>query len=152
VDRHPWKVISKALRAAFAAVGPAFLSLAGGVQAHDREVDARECGGLGGDVPAGVDRAPDPGVDALDRVGGTNNRADLLIKSEERYEFGPRSGPEPDNRGILALPFLAELGEGVQRGTDNAVPTVTVGEGSERRAVPSGSDTPLHSCRGYSGT
>jgi hypothetical protein len=63
VDRRPSKVISKALRAVFAAVGPAFLSFAGGVQAHDREVDACEGGGLGGDVAAGVDRAPDSGVD-----------------------------------------------------------------------------------------
>jgi hypothetical protein len=54
----------------------------------------------------------DPG-----RIGGTHDRADLLIKSEERYEFGPRSGPEPDNRGIFLLPFLTGLGEGIQRGS-----------------------------------
>jgi hypothetical protein len=34
-------------------------------------------------VAAGVDRAPDPGVDRLDRIGGADNRADLLIKLEE---------------------------------------------------------------------
>ena len=30
-------------------------------------------------MAAGVDRAPDPGADRPDRVGGTNDRADLLI-------------------------------------------------------------------------
>ena len=50
----------------FPSVGPALLSLAGGVEAHDREVDALQRGRLGREVPAGVDCAPDPGVDALD--------------------------------------------------------------------------------------
>jgi hypothetical protein len=57
-------------------VGPASLSLAGGVQAHDCEVDALEGGRLGREVPAGVDRAPDPGVDRFDRISGADDRAD----------------------------------------------------------------------------
>jgi hypothetical protein len=51
-----------------------------------------------------------------DRVGGTNDRADFGVELEEGHELGPGVGPEPDDRGILGFPFLAELGEGVQRG------------------------------------
>jgi hypothetical protein len=51
----------------FPAVGPASLALAGGIEAHDREVDALQRGHLGREVPPGVDCAPDPGVDRLNR-------------------------------------------------------------------------------------
>jgi hypothetical protein len=64
-------------------------------------------------MAAGVDRAPDPGVDGLDRVDGTNDRADLRVELEEGHELGPRIGPQPDNRRVFALPFLTEFGEGV---------------------------------------
>ena len=74
----------------FPSVGPALLSLAGGVEAHDREVDALQRGRLGREVPAGVDCAPDPGVDALDGIGGANDRADFPVKLEERHELRPR--------------------------------------------------------------
>ena len=96
-------------------MGPAFLSFAGGVQAHDGEVDALECGGLGGEMTAGVDRPPDPSINRLNRVGGANDRADLGIELEKRHELRPRVRPQPDDRGILALPFLTELSEGIQR-------------------------------------
>ena len=46
----------------FPAVGPALLSLASGVQAHDREEDALQGGRLGGEVAAGVDRPPIPAL------------------------------------------------------------------------------------------
>ena len=58
----------------FPAVGPASLSSSGGVQAHDREVDALEGGGLGREVAAGVDRAPDPGVDGFEALLSSSTR------------------------------------------------------------------------------
>jgi hypothetical protein len=42
------------------------LAGAGGVQAHDGQVDALERGGVRGEVSAGADGLADAGVDALD--------------------------------------------------------------------------------------
>src|SRR3982074_705057 len=66
------------------AVGPACAALAGRVQAHDREVDALECCLLVREVSAGVDRAPDAGVDALNRIGGADDRAEVLVELQKR--------------------------------------------------------------------
>jgi hypothetical protein len=66
---HPWPRVSVPLA-----------SLAGGVQAHDREVDAFQCSRLGREVAAGVDRAPDPGVNALDAPATTpDGDADVVL-------------------------------------------------------------------------
>jgi hypothetical protein len=39
-----------------------------------------EGGLLGGEVAAGLDRAAEPGIQRLDRVGGADQRADLLVE------------------------------------------------------------------------
>jgi hypothetical protein len=48
-------------------VAPPLPPAAGGIEAHEREVEALEGGLLGGEVAAGVHGAPQPGVDRLDR-------------------------------------------------------------------------------------
>ena len=70
-------------------VGPALPSAAGGVQADDDEVEVLEGGLLGGEVAAGLDRAAEPGVQRLDRVGGADQRADLRVEGQERDELVP---------------------------------------------------------------
>jgi hypothetical protein len=65
-------------------------------------------------VSAGIDRTSDARVDALDGVGGADARADLAVELREGHEFGPRIGPQPDDRRVALLPFLAELDELVQ--------------------------------------
>ena len=63
-ESRPSKVMSKALRAVFHRRGPAFASRAGGVEAHDRHVDAFQGRGLlVGEVAAGPDSPADAGVD-----------------------------------------------------------------------------------------
>jgi len=75
-------------------VGPALPAPAGGVQADDDEVEVLEGGLLDGEVAAGIDRAAEPDVEALDRVGGTDQRADLLVEAQERDELGPGALPQ----------------------------------------------------------
>ena len=75
-----------------------------------------EGGLLGREVAAGLDRPAEPGIQRLDRVGGADQRADLLIKGQERDELGPGALPQLDNGRVLRLPGTAELGERVQRG------------------------------------
>jgi hypothetical protein len=97
------------------AVGPALSACPGGVKTHNGKVDAFERGLLGGEVPAGIDRSPDAGVDALNGVGRADDRADLPVELQERHELGPGVGPEPGDSRVAFLPFLAELDEPVQR-------------------------------------
>ena len=52
----------------FPAHHPPLLALAGGVEAHDRQVDALERGLLVGEVSAGSDRPADPRVDRLEAL------------------------------------------------------------------------------------
>src|SRR5690349_4988670 len=75
------------------AVGPALPAAAGGVEADDDEVEVLEGGLLGGEVAAGLDRAAEPGVQRLDRVGGADQRPDLLIEPQEGHELGPGALP-----------------------------------------------------------
>src|SRR5947209_19111630 len=70
------------------AVGPALPASSGGVQAEDDEVEVLEGGLLGGEVAAGLDRAAEPGIEALDRVGGADQRAALGTEAQERHELG----------------------------------------------------------------
>ena len=105
---------SKAWSAAFH--GPAFASGAGRVQAHDGQVDALEGGLVGGEVSPGPDGLADPRVDALDRVGGADDLADLHVEPEEGHELRPGRLPEPDDRRILPAPGAGELHEPLQRG------------------------------------
>jgi hypothetical protein len=51
----------------FPPVGPAGAAFAGRVEAGDGEVEDLQCGLLGREVPASVDRTAEPGVEALDR-------------------------------------------------------------------------------------
>src|SRR3982074_2644632 len=82
------------------AVGPACAALAGRVQAHDREVDALECCLLVREVSAGVDSATETGGAARDGLRGADERADGLVELQERDKFGPRVGPQPDDRRV----------------------------------------------------
>jgi len=74
-----------------------------------------EGGLLGGEVAAGLDRAAEPGVQRLDRVGGGDQRPDLGVEGQERGELGPGVLPQPDDGRVPFLPLAAELGEPVQR-------------------------------------
>ncbi len=46
------------------------------VQGRDRHVDALQGGGLVLEVPAGLDRPPDPRVPGFDRISGADDAAD----------------------------------------------------------------------------
>jgi hypothetical protein len=96
--------------------GPAGLALAGGVQGHDRHVDALQRGLLIGEVIAGLDRPANPGVDGLDGVGRADDAADLGAEAEERSELLPGVLPESDDRRILPAPGVGELGEPLECG------------------------------------
>src|SRR5207244_7601443 len=98
------------------AVGPAGSALAGGVEAGDGQVQDLQGGLVGGEVPAGVDRTTEPGVETLDRVGGTHDLADLDVEGEERCELPPGVGPQSHDRRVLACPLAGELGERVEGG------------------------------------
>src|SRR5919197_1455859 len=56
------------------AVAPALSAAAGGVEADHGEVEVLQRGLLGGEVAAGLDRAAEPGVERLDRVGNRYER------------------------------------------------------------------------------
>src|SRR6478609_752165 len=64
---------------------PAALPGPGRVETHDRHVDALQRGLLVGEMPAGLDRPPDPGVHALDRV---RNRYERPRRRRSRRSFG----------------------------------------------------------------
>jgi len=53
---------------------------AGGVEADDDQVEVFEGGLFGGEVAAGLDRAAEPGVQALDGVGGGDDGADFDVE------------------------------------------------------------------------
>ena len=63
------------VQCAFPPVGPAGSALAGGVEAGDGQVQDFQGGLFGWEVAAGVDRAAEPGVEALDGVGNRYERA-----------------------------------------------------------------------------
>lgn len=97
------------------AVGPADPPAPGGVQGHRGQVQALEGGLLGGEVPAGVDRAVVAGVQGLDRVRGADDGADLAVEGQEREELGPGVLPQPGDRGVFAPERgLGELEEPLQ--------------------------------------
>ena len=75
-----------------------------------------EGGLLGREVAAGLDRPAEPGIQRLDRVGGADQRADLLIEAEDRDELGPGVLPQLDDGRVAGFPGAAEVGERVQRG------------------------------------
>jgi hypothetical protein len=74
----PSKATSKAWRAGFQRIDQRHCG-AGRVEARDRNVDPRECGLLGGEVLAGLDRPADAGVHALDRMGSARDLAGLDV-------------------------------------------------------------------------
>src|SRR4051812_43270972 len=84
-------------------VGPAGSSLAGGVEAGDGKVQHFQRGLLGGEMAAGVDRAAEPGVQALNRVGAADDPADLYVEGQERHHLRPRVGPQPGDGRVLAF-------------------------------------------------
>jgi hypothetical protein len=61
----------------FPSHGPSCPPDTGGVQRPGHQVEAFQRGQLAGEVAAGFDRAPVPGVERLDRVGGAQDAADL---------------------------------------------------------------------------
>src|SRR6202035_4070951 len=98
----------------FPPVAPAFPSSPGGVEADDGEVEVLEGGLLGGEVAAGFDRAADPRVEGLDRVGLADDRPYLPVEGQERDELGPGVLPEPEDRRVLLFPGAAGLGGRVE--------------------------------------
>src|ERR1039457_5099585 len=96
------------------AVGPALAALPGGVQAHDRQVQALEGGLLGGEVAAGVYCAPQPGVDRLDRICRADDGPYFPVEAQEWHEFRPRVLPQPYDSRVAFLPLAGELGEPVE--------------------------------------
>jgi hypothetical protein len=66
---------------------------AGGVEADDDQVEVFESGLFGREVAAGLDRAAEPGVEALDGIRGGDDGADLHVEGQERHELGPGVGP-----------------------------------------------------------
>ena len=96
-------------------VGPALAAPAGGVQAHDRQVQALERGLLGGEMPAGVHRPPQPGINRFDGIGRADHGPYFPVEGQERHELGPRVLPQPYDSRVAFLPFPGELGEPVQR-------------------------------------
>jgi hypothetical protein len=68
------------------------------------------------EVPAGLDRAADPGVDRLDRVGRAHHPADLGVEGQERHELRTRVLPQPDDRRVALPSGVGELQEPFHRG------------------------------------
>src|SRR5258707_9758504 len=84
-------------------VGPALPAASGGVEADDGQVQHFQRCLFVREMAAGVDRAAEPGVERLDRVGGTDDRPDLDVEGEECDELRPGAGPQPDDRRVLGL-------------------------------------------------
>src|ERR1700722_18796070 len=78
-------------------VTPPLPPAAGGIQADDDEGEVLEGGLLGREVAAGLARAAEPAGQRLDRVGGADQRPDLLVEPQERDELGPGALPQPDD-------------------------------------------------------
>jgi hypothetical protein len=93
--------------------GPPGLALAGGVEGSGDQVEAFERRLLGGEMAAGLDRPPVPGVQRLDGVGGADDLADLQVVVQERDELVPGVVPQPDDRRVPPAPGLGEV---VERG------------------------------------
>jgi hypothetical protein len=106
----------KGIQCGLPSVHPALAASAGGVEAHEGEVDALERGGLGREMPAGVHSSADPGVDALDRVCRVDHGPDLGVEAEEGDELGPCVLPQLDDGGVAGFPHAGEVGEAFQRG------------------------------------
>ncbi len=73
---------------------------------------------VGREVASVTDRAAEPGVERLDRVGRVDDVAELLGELEERYELGPRPFPRQDHGRVLVGPFGRELRETSLSGRD----------------------------------
>src|SRR5262249_52880115 len=113
--KTPWEGDLEGVQGCFPSVDPAFAAFAGGVDAHDGQVDALERGLVCWEVSAGVDGPADARVEAFDAVGRADHRPDFGVEGQERNELGPRVLPQFDDRRVALLPFAAELGERVQR-------------------------------------
>src|SRR4029453_10409554 len=74
-------------------VAPPPAAPAGRVQAHHRQVQALERGLLGREMPAGADRAAEPGVERLGGVGGGDDAADLGSKFRNGTTLRPGALP-----------------------------------------------------------
>ena len=98
------------------AVGPAPAATAGGVQADDGQVQVLERGLLVGEVPTGLDRAAEAGIQRLDGVGGGDDGADLGVEGQEGDELGPGVLPQPDDGWVAGLPGRGEARQRLQRG------------------------------------
>ena len=78
------------------AIRPALTASSRRVQTHDRQVHALECCVGIREMTPGLHRFSDPGIHALDGIGGIDDGADLLIEAQERHELGPGVLPQLD--------------------------------------------------------
>ena len=69
--------------------GPALSASTGGVEGPQRQVEALERGLVGGELPAGPDRSPEPGVEGLHGVRRKDDSADFDLEGEDRHELRP---------------------------------------------------------------
>jgi hypothetical protein len=106
----------KGVQGFFPPVRPALPAHPGGIEAHDRQIDALEPRGLGREVSPGLDRLAYPGVHRLDRVRRVDHLADGGSEAQERHELRPRGLPQLDDRRILPLPRAGEVGKALEGG------------------------------------
>ena len=107
-------------------VHPSRGALAGGVEAAHDKVEAFHGGLLVREVSPRSRRAPEPRVQALDRVGRVDHASDLGAVVQERHELAPRVLPQRLDRRVAVTPARAELDEAflrrllVDRGVDGS--------------------------------
>src|SRR4029453_6570290 len=86
--------------------GPSCPAAPGRVQRSGDQVEALECGLLGREGAAGLDRSAVAGVERLDRVRAAQHPADLQVVVQERDELVPGMVPKLDDRRVTATPGL----------------------------------------------
>src|SRR3546814_465625 len=78
---------------------------------HGDEVEDLQRGLFVGEVASVADGSSEPRVEALDRVRGVHDPAELGRELEERHELPPGSFPAGDHRRVAVTPGLRELFE-----------------------------------------
>ena len=107
-------MIANALSAGFVPVHPSCLGGPGGVKGSGHEVEALEGGLVGREVTSGADGPAEAGVQALDRVRGADDPADLdVVEPVAECGRGLAADPGPVWSRWLAgsgEPLVAQLG------------------------------------------